>query len=56
MSARIILAVLAAVFGVLSIGSWSRHRSQLSVQERTWLLVALIFGGIAAALSLAPGR
>jgi drug/metabolite transporter (DMT)-like permease len=50
MSARVILLGIAATAAVLAIARWRRHRGALRPQERTWLLLAAIFGAVSAYL------
>jgi uncharacterized membrane protein YfcA len=45
--ARGILLLLAAVFLVLAAWRWRRER-RLTIQVRTWLIVAAIFTAVAA--------
>jgi hypothetical protein len=46
MAAKYILAVLAAAFLAAALWRMSREGFKLSPASRTWLLVALIFGGV----------
>ena len=45
MDPKLLLPVLALVFGLMATGSWWRH-SRLPPAGRSWALLALIFAGV----------
>jgi hypothetical protein len=46
--ARVILAVLAALFLLAAVRRWARNGRRPDPATRTWLLVALVFAAVAA--------
>ena len=50
MNAKWILIAIAAVFLTLAVINITRNAGPISIAARTWLLVALILGGVSGAL------
>jgi hypothetical protein len=50
MNAKWILIGIAAIFLVLACINVARNGGQVSIAARTWLLVALILGGVSGVL------
>lgn len=48
MQASYILAVLAVAFLISAAVRWARSAKRIDPATRTWLLIALIFGAVAA--------
>lgn len=48
MGAKYILAALAAIFLVLGLARIGRRGHMAQPQNRTWLIVAIIFGAVSA--------
>jgi len=50
LGAREILLAIAVIFALVAGRRWYAHRGALTIQERTWLLIAAIFAAVSAFL------